>query len=145
MTSLRIAVVASAALLLASPVLAADECHLYRLTSIDMTIDSSGAVNVPMSVSGKDVHLLVDTGGVFSYWADGHAVDDFRLDDNGHIQDPVKLDGEDVQAGIDTGASRSVMALETAEDLFHVVPKSPELEDLGQHGFGHAYKYPVKT
>jgi len=50
-----------------------------------------------------------------------------------------------VRAGIDTGASRSVMALETAEDVFHVDLKSPDMKDLGEHGYGHAYKYPFKT
>ncbi len=245
MTRFRIAIAAaSAALLFAAPSLAADDCHLYRLTSIDMTLDSEGGVNVPMSVSGKDVNVLVDTGGIYSmltdsfvtelglhkeslmrarfimfggktinqfvsakdiklgklsgsrteflvmpdgrlpqgtggtlapdvlnnydvdfdfanakfnlfsqdhcegkvvYWADDYAIVDFRRDMNGHIQVPVKLDGQDVKAGIDTGSSRSFMALETAEDLFNIDLKSSELKDLGQHSFGHAYRYPFKT
>src|SRR3569832_1225271 len=66
MRSFRIPVVASLALLFATPILAADDCHLYRLVLIDMTKDAAGGVNVPMSISGKDVTLLVDTGGIFS-------------------------------------------------------------------------------
>jgi len=244
MRSFRIPVAASLALLFATPILAADDCHLYRLASIDMTIDAAGGVNVPMSISGKDVTLLVDTGGIFSslndsivtelglrkeslmgayfmmfggkkitqfvgakdiklgrltanrtqflvmpdgllpqgiggtlapdvlnhydvdfdfanakfglfstdhcdgrvvYWTDDYAVVGFRRDDIGHIRVPVKLDGQDVDARIDTGASRSIMALETAEDVFNIDPKSPDLKDQGQHSFGHAYKYPFKV
>jgi len=245
MRSFRIPAAASLALLFVTPGLAADDCHLYRLASIDMTIGADGGVNVPMSVSGKDLNVLVDTGGVLSsltdsfaaelglrkepltrvkfmmfggkaitqfvsakdiklgglaasrteflvmpdgllppgiggtlapdvlnnydvdfdfanakfslfspdhcdgrvvYWTEDYAIVDFKRDSlSGHIRVPVKLDGEEVRAGIDTGASRSVMALETAEDVFHVDLKSPDMKDLGEQGYGHAYKYPFKT
>jgi predicted aspartyl protease len=56
----------SLALLVPIAARADDACHLYRVTSLDMTIDSAGGANIPVSIAGHTVNLLVDTGGVYS-------------------------------------------------------------------------------
>ena len=56
-----------AVLSIAAPALAGDEaCHLSLVTKVDMSIDASGRVNVPMRVSGQTMNMLIDTGGVSS-------------------------------------------------------------------------------
>lgn len=46
---------------------AADEaCHLARAATLDMTTDPSGGQLVPLTISGRTVNLLVDTGGIDS-------------------------------------------------------------------------------
>ena len=44
----------------------ADEepCNIIRAASVDMTTDESGRENVPMTIAGQTVNLLIDTGGV---------------------------------------------------------------------------------
>jgi predicted aspartyl protease len=62
------AILAAAALLgLAAPARAGDDddCHLYRLNQMDMSITDDG-VTVPMTVAGQKVELLIDTGGIYS-------------------------------------------------------------------------------
>jgi predicted aspartyl protease len=45
----------------------ADEtCQLQRVIKLDMTDTHDGHVAVPMTIGGKSVSMLVDTGGVFS-------------------------------------------------------------------------------
>jgi predicted aspartyl protease len=44
----------------------AKTCHLYRLAQFDMSTDVSGRVSVPMTINGKTVSLLIDTGGSIS-------------------------------------------------------------------------------
>lgn len=47
--------------------LAADEaCHLVRMASLDMTPDVFGGEDVPMTIAGQTVNLLIDTGGIDS-------------------------------------------------------------------------------
>lgn len=45
----------------------ADDCRLQRAASLPMTIDSTGRITVPMSVSGHVLHMLIDTGGFGSF------------------------------------------------------------------------------
>lgn len=54
-----------AALCLAS-VANAEPCKLVRNTSVDMTLDSSHGVLVPITIDGQPFTFLVDTGGVYS-------------------------------------------------------------------------------
>jgi predicted aspartyl protease len=42
------------------------QCRIVHMVDVDMGSDEIGRVIVPMNVSGKTVHLLVDTGGVVS-------------------------------------------------------------------------------
>ncbi len=63
--------------------------------------------------------------GKVVYWThDDYAVIPFKMDEGRHIQVDVQLDGKDVSAIIDTGASRSLMSLETAEDMFKLDEKT---------------------
>jgi predicted aspartyl protease len=64
--SVAIAAVAMTVPLASSPARADDKCHLYRIAQIDMAIDESGRVDVPMTINGRTVNLLVDTGGYVS-------------------------------------------------------------------------------
>ena len=51
----------------AAPALADDEsCHLTRVAQLDMMIDGSGRIDVPMQVGGQTLNLMIDTGGVNS-------------------------------------------------------------------------------
>lgn len=59
--------------------------------------------------------------GKVVYWThDPHAQIPFKLDDDRHIKINVQLDGKDVPAILDTGAYRSLMSLDTAEDIFGI-------------------------
>lgn len=54
----------AAALALATPALA-DNCHLTQLASVDMQpLSRDNVVLVPASINGKQVHMLLDTGGL---------------------------------------------------------------------------------
>ncbi len=58
---------AAALLLLSAPALAQDgSCHLSRAAALDMTIDSTGRIDVPMTVAGQTLNMLIDTGGANS-------------------------------------------------------------------------------
>jgi predicted aspartyl protease len=52
----------------AAPGAAADDrpCNVIRVASLDMSTDEAGGLEVPMSVGGRTVNLLIDTGGVDS-------------------------------------------------------------------------------
>jgi predicted aspartyl protease len=43
-----------------------EKCHLYRIAQLEMSTDLTGRVNVPMTVNGQSVNLLIDTGGYVS-------------------------------------------------------------------------------
>ena len=59
--------------------------------------------------------------GKVVYWMHGeYVVIPFKMDSNWHIEIDVQLDGKEVSAGLDTGSDRSLMSLETAEDLFKI-------------------------
>lgn len=59
--------------------------------------------------------------GKVVYWThDPHAQIPFKLDDDRHIKINVQLDGKEVPAILDTGAYRSLLSLETAEDIFGI-------------------------
>jgi predicted aspartyl protease len=45
---------------------AAEDCTLGRVSSIDMKIDTAGGMNLPMILQGKQIDMLVDTGGIYS-------------------------------------------------------------------------------
>jgi predicted aspartyl protease len=64
------AVLAAAVLALAGPAfvvpaLADDTCHLYRASEMEMSFGDDG-VSVPMTVAGRRVNLLIDTGAIYS-------------------------------------------------------------------------------
>ena len=65
-------ILAAAALLLAAaaPASAADNCRLIQIAALDMGTAASGSVFVPMTISGKNVNLVIDTGGIFSMLTD---------------------------------------------------------------------------
>jgi predicted aspartyl protease len=64
--------VALLAPLLCLPARAADkQCRVVHAATLDMGTDETGGVVVPMSIGGKTVHLLVDTGGVVSMLTKG--------------------------------------------------------------------------
>ena len=75
--------------------------------------------------------------GKVVYWThDVHAAIPFKMDEGWHIKIDVQLDGQEVPAIVDTGSSRSVMSLETAQDLFKIDEKALKANN------GH---YPFKT
>jgi predicted aspartyl protease len=43
-----------------------EPCNIVRAASVDMSIDASGRANVPITVEGHALNLLIDTGGVDS-------------------------------------------------------------------------------
>jgi predicted aspartyl protease len=48
------------------PSFADDDCALRRVVSLDMGSDPAGRVTVPISIEGKSLTMLVDTGGFVS-------------------------------------------------------------------------------
>jgi predicted aspartyl protease len=50
----------------APPAHADDSCTLQRILKLDMSTTRDGHVSVPMTIGGKTVRMLVDTGGVYS-------------------------------------------------------------------------------
>lgn len=53
---------------------AAQGCHLYRVTQMDLTTERDGLVSVPATVNGQTIQMLVDTGGGVSLVADTLAI-----------------------------------------------------------------------
>lgn len=45
---------------------AAEDCTLHRVASLDMGFDPNGRMTIPMSISGKPLTMLVDSGGAIS-------------------------------------------------------------------------------
>jgi len=68
MRSLILTAIVGVVTAMAGAVQAEEACRpgLMRFAKLDMTFDEGGRVNVPMTIGGKDVNLLVDTGGVQS-------------------------------------------------------------------------------
>ena len=64
----------------AAPCAAADNeaCNLVRAASLDMSTDSSGGQVVPLTLSGRTLNLLVDTGGIDSMLTES-VVDSLKL------------------------------------------------------------------
>jgi predicted aspartyl protease len=56
---------AAVALVFSVPAAADEQCHLVRQASLDMRADVAGGVDVPMTIAGHPLMLLVDTGGLF--------------------------------------------------------------------------------
>jgi len=56
---------AVAALVTATSALA-DPCTLVRATTVDMTLGANGSPMIPVTVEGKQLNFLIDTGGVWS-------------------------------------------------------------------------------
>jgi predicted aspartyl protease len=52
----------------AAPCAAADDkpCNIVRAASLEMSTDAAGAQDVPMTIGGQTINLLIDTGGVDS-------------------------------------------------------------------------------
>ena len=46
--------------------IAAESCALQQTASIDVSLDETGGVNVPMLIGDKKLTMLVDTGGLYS-------------------------------------------------------------------------------
>src|SRR3954470_10307075 len=44
----------------------AEDCLLRRLTSLDLRMETSGLVSVPVGFAGRDLFFIVDTGGAYS-------------------------------------------------------------------------------
>lgn len=57
------------------PARADSQCHLVQAASVPMTIDDSGRITIPMTVSGKPVDMMVDTGTPMSLLTYGTARD----------------------------------------------------------------------
>jgi predicted aspartyl protease len=68
------------AMLSAVPCAAADNepCRLTRAASLDMSTDSSGGQMVPLTMDGRILNLLVDTGGIDSMLTEA-VVDSLKL------------------------------------------------------------------
>jgi predicted aspartyl protease len=86
-------------------------------------------------------------GGVV-YWTKGNFVSiPFHIDRIHHIETQIAIDGQTMEATVDTGAPYTTMSLESAERIFHIDPKSPDLKPVkrpgGKEVFG--YTYPFKT
>ena len=86
-------------------------------------------------------------GGVV-YWTKGNFVSiPFHIDRIHHIETQITIDGQTMEATVDTGAPYTTMSLESAERIFHIDPKSPDLRPVQRPGgkdvFG--YTYPFKT
>jgi predicted aspartyl protease len=62
----RIAAFAVILLSVTSPVFAKTQCNWTPIASLDMQTDRSGGLYVTVSVGGRTVNLLIDTGGIFS-------------------------------------------------------------------------------
>ena len=45
---------------------AADNCALEQVAAIDLTLDETGRVDIPMSIGDNKLTMLVDTGGLYS-------------------------------------------------------------------------------
>ncbi len=43
-----------------------EACHLSRIAQVPMSIDLTGRINVPMTVGGKELNMLIDTGAVLT-------------------------------------------------------------------------------
>ena len=86
-------------------------------------------------------------GGVVYWTKDNFVSIPFHIDDDHHIETRLSIDGIDMDATVDTGAPSTTISLETAERIFHIDPKSPDLkpvkDDDGKSVFG--YSYPFKT
>ena len=69
---------AAGAILSPGNAVAAADCRLRLLTSLDMSFDGGGRPLVPVTIEGQDVRLLVDTGGLFGALS-WQAVDQLKL------------------------------------------------------------------
>jgi predicted aspartyl protease len=58
--------VATSFLAAALPASAANNCRLAEAASVNMTVDSSGRITVPMTIGGKPARMMVDTGSPLS-------------------------------------------------------------------------------
>ncbi len=75
----------------AAPAAAEEEgCQLTRVAQLDMSVDATGRINVPMQISGQTLNLLIDTGGVNSMLSQP-AVDALGL--HPEIFDSVRVGG----------------------------------------------------
>ena len=43
-----------------------EACHLSRIAQVPMSIDVTGRINVPMTVAGKELNMLIDTGAILT-------------------------------------------------------------------------------
>jgi predicted aspartyl protease len=71
--------------------------------------------------------------GQVVYWkADAVAVVPIRIVQTGHIILPVTLDGQSMDALLDTGSTRTNLTEEAARQYFHLSPKSPGMNAVGE-------------
>lgn len=54
----------------AAPALAETPCRLLKSTSLELGTDRAGGVYVPVTIGGRKLNLLVDTGGIYSMLTD---------------------------------------------------------------------------
>src|SRR5476651_1114163 len=62
----KLLVAAALNLAAALPAKADEPCRLVQMAALDMTIDAAGGADVPMTISGQSVNMLIDTGGIFT-------------------------------------------------------------------------------
>ena len=58
--------VTAALALLAAPSRAEENCSLVKIASFAMRMDDAGFVTIPLKIGGREVRMLVDTGGVYT-------------------------------------------------------------------------------
>lgn len=108
------------------------------MANFDLDFDFA---NAKLSLFSKD-----HCDGKVVYWThEPTSKISFTKDAFYHISIHVQLDGHDVKGIVDTGAERSVMSLETAEDLFDLRDDAAELKHVpGPNGTKNARHYPFK-
>ncbi|HEX4078096.1 MAG TPA: retroviral-like aspartic protease family protein [Rhizomicrobium sp.] len=73
--------------------------------------------------------------GKVVYWTSGGvAVVPMHVVNSGHIIVSVKVDGVPFDALLDTGSTFSHLSLEAADDMFHLVPTSPDMTKVSENG-----------
>jgi predicted aspartyl protease len=126
---IRCAVAAAAVFALAVPARADDACHLYRASQMEMSLGDDG-VSVPMTVSGRRVNLLIDTGGVYSMLTEdvvsSLGLEKFRID----TIDITMWGGANIHHYV-TAKNIELGGLKAPEMSFLVMPNGHAGPDIG--------------
>ena len=109
------------------------------MRNYDVEFDFAGAALKLMSPDHCEGNVV--------YWThDPFGSVEFTLNEAGQISVPIMLDGHEIHATIDTGAYRSVVSLETIEDLFNIDEKNADLHLAPRATADRpVYRYPFKT
>lgn len=108
---------------------AAKDCKLHRLAAFDVTIDRAGLPEIPVTIAGKSVSMILDTGSLFS------AVSETTMKDLGltRVSMPPRLmrmyDGTPITSGA-SGQGFMIGRLPIPNYAFMVLPDK-EGRDLG--------------